>query len=234
SDLLLIPSRDAEENLRREGIPEERIAFVGNVMIDSLRFALVQPTDVLARLALTPKRYAVATLHRPANVDSRETLAATLDALEAIGSRVPVVFPVHPRTSARAESLGLAERLRTLPGLKAIAPVGYNDFVTLMASSALAATDAGGIRAETTALGVPCLTLREGTERPITVSEGTNTIVGLDVRRISAEVESILAGKGKSGRVPEGWDGRAGERMADAIERFLAGTPPPKTSGPRA
>ncbi len=234
SDLMLIPSMDARTNLEREGIDPERIVFVGNVMIDSLRYALQKPTRVLGELELEPRRYAVVTLHRPANVDDREALATTLDALEAIGARLPVVFPVHPRTTARAEALGLAGRMRTVPGLRIIEPVGYNDFVTLMGSAALVATDSGGIQEETTALGVPCLTLREGTERPITVEQGTNTIVGLDPARLSAEVEAILAGRGKTGQVPAGWDGKAGERIADAIEAFLRGTPPPKKAGARA
>jgi UDP-N-acetylglucosamine 2-epimerase (non-hydrolysing) len=234
SDLLLIPSLDALPNLQREGIARERIAFVGNVMIDSLRYALRQPTAILGEHSLAPKRYAVATLHRPANVDDREALDATLEALAAIGERLPVVFPVHPRTTARAEALGLAQKMRAITGLKAVAPVGYNDFVTLMASAALVATDSGGIQEETTALGVPCLTLREGTERPITVEEGTNTIVGLDPARIGAEVDAILAGRGKMGRVPEGWDGKAGERITDALQAFIAGTPAPKRAGPRA
>lgn len=234
SDLLLIPSMDALPNLQREGIARERIAFVGNVMIDSLRYALRQPTAILGEHSLAPKRYAVATLHRPANVDDREALDATLEALAAIGERLPVVFPVHPRTTARAEALGLAQKMRAIPGLETVAPVGYNDFVTLMASAALVATDSGGIQEETTALGVPCLTLREGTERPITVEEGTNTIVGLDPARIGAEVDAILAGRGKAGRVPEGWDGKAGERIADALQAFITGTPAPKRAGPRA
>jgi UDP-N-acetylglucosamine 2-epimerase (non-hydrolysing) len=234
SDLLLIPSMDARTNLEREGIDPERIVFVGNVMIDSLQYALQRPTKVLAELGLAPRRYAVVTLHRPANVDDREALAATLDALEAIGARLPVVFPVHPRTTARAEALGLAGRMRTVPGLRAIEPVGYNDFVTLMGNAALVATDSGGIQEETTALGIPCLTLREGTERPITVEQGTNTIVGLDPARLAAEVDAILAGRGKTGRIPAGWDGKTGERIAEALEAFLQGTPPPKKAGARA
>jgi UDP-N-acetylglucosamine 2-epimerase (non-hydrolysing) len=234
SDLLLVPSHDVLPNLLGEGIPRERIVFVGNVMIDSLRYALEHPTDVLARMDLSPQGYAVATLHRPANVDNADTLTATLDALEAIAARLPVIFPVHPRTTARAEALGLSRRLRETPGLRAIEPLGYSDFVTLVGRAKLVATDSGGIQEETTALGIPCLTMREGTERPITVTEGTNTIVGLDAAKIAREVDAIMAGRGKRGRVPEGWDGRAGERVADALEQFLAGTPPPKTAGPRA
>jgi UDP-N-acetylglucosamine 2-epimerase (non-hydrolysing) len=234
SDLLLIPSPDAERHLLAEGIPRERIRFVGNVMIDSLQWARRQRTDALERFGVRPERYALATLHRPANVDTRESLESTLTALEAISSRIPVLFPVHPRTVARAASLGLADRLQGIPGLKTCEPVGYNDFVTLMSSARVVATDSGGIQEETTALGIPCLTLREGTERPVTVDEGTNIIVGLDAGRIAAEVEAILAGKGKRGRVPQGWDGRAAERIADALQALVTGDPPPKTAGPRS
>jgi UDP-N-acetylglucosamine 2-epimerase (non-hydrolysing) len=234
SDLLLTPSRDAEPNLRAEGIAAERVVFVGNVMIDSLHEALRRKTDAVARFGLSPGGYALATLHRPANVDSAEALGATLDALATVAARLPLLFPVHPRTTARAEAMGLLPRLRETPGLRPTLPLGYDDFVTLMASAKLCATDSGGIQEETTALGVPCLTMRGGTERPITVTEGTNTVVGLDAARIAREVDAILAGRGKQGRVPEGWDGKTGERIADALERFLAGTPPPRTAGPRA
>jgi UDP-N-acetylglucosamine 2-epimerase (non-hydrolysing) len=234
ADLLLIPSMDARPNLLREGIPEERIVFVGNVMIDSLRYAVERPTDVLSRLDLRSREYALATLHRPANVDHTDSLTATLDALEAIAARMPVVFPVHPRTANRAKDLGLSDRLEKTPNLMVHTPFGYRDFVTLMAQARLVATDSGGMQEETTALSVPCLTMRSGTERPITVTEGTNVIVGLDRAKIADEVERILSGSAKQGRVPEGWDGTAGERTAVAIKRFLQGIPPPKTAGLRA
>jgi UDP-N-acetylglucosamine 2-epimerase (non-hydrolysing) len=234
SDLLLTPSADAAPNLRAEGIADERIVFVGNVMIDSLHYACNRPTDALARFGLDAGRYALATLHRPANVDAREPMERMLDALSAIATRIPLLFPVHPRTVARAASLGLEERMRAIAGLRIVDPIGYDDFVTLMARAKLVATDSGGIQEETTALGVPCLTMREGTERPITVSEGTNTVVALDAARIAREVDAILGGRGKTGRVPEGWDGHAGERIADAVLALLGGTPPPKTAGPRA
>ncbi len=234
SDLLLIPSHDAEPNLRAEGIAAERIRFVGNVMIDSLYYAKKRSTDALARYRVEPGKYALATLHRPANVDSPEALARTLDALDAITKRVPVLFPVHPRTVERAKGAGLAARLNGTPNLRTTEPLGYDDFVTLMSSAMLVATDSGGIQEETTALGVPCLTMRGGTERPITVTEGTNTVVALDVAKIAAAVEEIVAGRGKKGRVPAGWDGKTGERIADAIDAFVAGDPPARTVGPRA
>lgn len=234
SDLLLTSTLDAERNLVAEGIARERICFVGNVMIDSLHWAKEHRTDALERFALAPGEYALATLHRPANVDTRESFGATLAALEAIAAHLPVLFPVHPRTLARASALGLAHRLHGVRGLKTCDPIGYNDFATLMSSARLVATDSGGIQEETTALGVPCLTLREGTERPVTVDEGTNTIVGLDAEKITREVEAILAGRGKRGRVPEGWDGRAAGRVVDSLERLLGGDPPPLTAGARA
>jgi UDP-N-acetylglucosamine 2-epimerase (non-hydrolysing) len=234
SDVMLTPSHDAAPNLLAEGIPQERIVFVGNVMVDSLRYALQRPTDALRRFGLEPNAYALATLHRPANVDSVETLTATLDALDAVAARLPVLFPVHPRTTARAATLGLEARLTGTKNLRTVAPLGYDDFVTLMGKAKLVATDSGGIQEETTALGIPCLTMRGGTERPITVTEGTNEVVGLDVAKVRAAVDAILAGRGKQGRVPDGWDGKAGERVADAIDAFLAGNPPPRTAGPRA
>ncbi len=234
ADLLLIPSRDAAPNLLAEGIAPERIVFVGNVMIDSLRQTISRPTNALADFDLTDKPFAMATLHRPANVDHAETLAKTLDALETIAQRIFVLFPVHPRTIARAEALGLSARLRSIPSLRLTEPLGHADFVTLLNRVAFVATDSGGVQEETTALGIPCLTMRQGTERPITVTEGTNTIVGLDVEKIAQEVDAILAGKGKRGRIPEGWDGQTGERIADALVALLAGTPPLKTAGPRS
>lgn len=234
SDLLLTPSPDAERNLLAEGIPRERIKFVGNVMIDSLHWARRMRTDALERFGLRPQRYALATLHRPANVDAVESLEATLVALGMIAERIPVLFPVHPRTLARASALGLSGRLQGVSGLKTCDPVGYNDFVTLMTSARLVATDSGGIQEETTALGIPCLTLREGTERPITVTEGTNTIVGLDPVKIARETDAILAGNGKTGRTPDGWDGRTAERIASALVALAGGDPPPRTAAPKA
>lgn len=234
ADLLFIPSRDAAANLVAEGVARERIAFAGNVMIDSLYEALSRRTDVLSQLGVRPRGYAVATLHRPANVDTTEALLATLTALEVVAARVPVIFPVHPRTVARVEALGFTPRVRAIAGLTPITPVGYDDFVTLMSDARVVVTDSGGIQEETTVLGVPCLTLRTSTERPITVTEGTNVVVGMDPASIAREVDAILAGRAKRGRIPEGWDGRAGERIAEAVLSFLAGVPAPKRVESRA
>jgi UDP-N-acetylglucosamine 2-epimerase (non-hydrolysing) len=235
SDLLLTPSPDARENLLAEGIAAERIIFVGNVMIDSLHYAVARPTDVLARLQLGPQEYAVATIHRPSSVDAHAALRATLDALAAVAARIPLVFPVHPRTLARLGEFGLASHARALTGLRLIEPLGYHDFVALFSRARLVVTDSGGIQEETTALGIPCLTMRDSTERPITVTEGTNIVVGTDRDRVARAVDEVLAGKGKTGRVPEGWDGHAAPRIVDALERFCAGTPRPlafRTGGP--
>jgi UDP-N-acetylglucosamine 2-epimerase (non-hydrolysing) len=232
SDLLLTPSVDADVNLLAEGIPRERVRFVGNVMIDSLHWARRQRTEALERFALRPGRYALATLHRPVNVDSPEAFNTMISALETIASRVPVLFPVHPRTLSRAASLGLAERLHGIPGLTTCDPVGYNDFVTLMSDAQFVATDSGGVQEETTALGIPCLTLRSSTERPITVDQGTNVVVGMDPERIATEVDTITSGRAKHGTLPEGWDGHASERVADALLAMLEGKGPPPKAAP--
>ncbi|HRI68183.1 MAG TPA: UDP-N-acetylglucosamine 2-epimerase (non-hydrolyzing) [Polyangium sp.] len=228
ADLLLVPSLDARKNLLAEGISEERIVFVGNVMIDSLHDSLTRPTDALQRFDLVGQQFALVTMHRPVNVDSGPGLAKICDALEVISRRLPVVFPIHPRTIERIEAYGLSDRIRALSQVRLIPPLGPNDFVTLLARATLVATDSGGVQEETTALGIPCLTMRENTERPITVTEGTNTLVGLDLDRIEHEMDVILSGQGKRGRVPEGWDGQTGERIASAIYALLDGTPPAK------
>jgi len=217
ADLLLTPSHDAEPNLVAEGIPRERIRFVGNVMIDSLHHVRATPTDALARFDVRPNEFALATLHRPVNVDTKNALTRTLNALAPVVARMPVLFPVHPRTVARAQSFGLLERVQGTKNLRAVNPIGYRDFVTLMSNAKVVLTDSGGIQEETTALGVPCLTMRESTERPITVTEGTNVIVNLDPKKIDSEMSCIMAGDARRGRVPEGWDGRAAVRIVDAL-----------------
>ena len=180
ADLLLTPSPDGDENLRKEGVAEERIKRVGNIMIDSLfnNLERSKSSTIHTDLGVEKGTYGVLTLHRPSNVDEKDAFVRILTALEQIGERIPLVFPLHPRTRIRAEEFGLTERLESIPNIVLTGPAGYLDFVALMAESKLVLTDSGGLQEETTALGIPCLTLRENTERPITVTEGTNTIVG--------------------------------------------------------
>lgn len=226
SDLLLTTSPEAAGNLRAEGIDERRVRFVGNVMIDTL---LASPrTDAVSRFGLQPRGYFFATLHRPSNVDSRDALADVISCLAAAAQRAPVVFPVHPRTYAHLVEYDLLERLARTVCITS--PLGYGDCVTLMASALAVMTDSGGVQEETTVLGVPCLTLRDETERPITVAIGTNTVVGRDHDRLGAELDRIARGEGKRGSIPGGWDGHAAERAVDAIELLLRGEPPPLVS----
>ncbi|MCA1828673.1 MAG: UDP-N-acetylglucosamine 2-epimerase (non-hydrolyzing) [Myxococcales bacterium] len=215
SDLLFTPSRDGDENLVREGIEKGRIHFVGNVMIDSLRAALprARQSRIHERLELSKGGYALATLHRPANVDDPAALERLLSALSEVGQEIPVVFPIHPRTRSRLPE-GFNAR-----GVKLVEPLGYLDFLALTADARLVMTDSGGIQEETTALGVPCLTLRENTERPITVEVGTNQLVGTDPARVIPAAREVLAGRGKKGRIPELWDGHAAERVAEVLVR---------------
>jgi UDP-N-acetylglucosamine 2-epimerase (non-hydrolysing) len=221
ADLLLTPTRDAGDNLLREGVATEKIRFVGNVMIDSLYRNLerAQESQALERLSLKSKQYCVMTLHRPSNVDDGAALAGIIDALEVIGERLPIVFPVHPRTRDRLEQFGLSNRLRARTSLMLIEPVGYLDFLRLYSNSRLVLTDSGGIQEETTVLGIPCLTLRQNTERPITVTEGTNRIVGNDPEVIKREALAALEQPARAARVPELWDGHAAVRIVDAIEQ---------------
>ncbi len=227
SDLLLTPSPDAGENLRAEGIAEERIRFVGNVMIDSLFAQLkrAESSGVRVDLGIENQPYSVLTLHRPSNVDERAALARILDAIEQISRRLPIVFPVHPRTRERINDFDFAERIRQNENLRLIEPLGYLDFLRLYSGAALVLTDSGGLQEETTALGIPCLTLRENTERPITVSMGTNRIVGTDTEKIVQTahdtLNSLRMDNGNQtthvAAIPTLWDGRAAPRILDAI-----------------
>lgn len=220
ADLLLTPSRDANENLLREGVAPQKISFVGNVMIDTLYRNLdnARRSRVLERLDLQPNHYCAMTLHRPSNVDDEKTLAGIINALEAIGERLPIVFPVHPRTRERLEQFNLSERIGKMKSLLMIEPLGYLDFLQLYSNSRLVLTDSGGIQEETTVLGIPCLTLRPNTERPITVLEGTNSLVGNTPEVITREAFAALDRPAGAARVPELWDGHAAPRIVDAIE----------------
>ncbi|NMG75986.1 non-hydrolyzing UDP-N-acetylglucosamine 2-epimerase [Aromatoleum diolicum] len=227
SDILYTTERSAHANLAREGIPAERAVFVGNVMIDSLLANLPKappPVELLAAAGYGPERiaggYGVVTLHRPSNVDHPQTLGPIIDALRDISVRLPLVFALHPRTRNNLDCFGMQDRL-DLPGFIILPPQGYLEMLGLMASASMVLTDSGGIQEETTALGVPCLTIRENTERPITVEQGTNTLVGVDPDALRAAAEAVLAGGGKRGRIPEYWDGRAAERIAAHLGSWL-------------
>jgi UDP-N-acetylglucosamine 2-epimerase (non-hydrolysing) len=210
ADLLFTPSEDGDENLRREGIPAEKIFRVGNVMIDSLVRLLPSAQEV--KVEGLPERYALVTLHRPANVDDSVTLKQVLESLLEVNRDLAVVFPAHPRTRQRIADFGLnAGQLRVLD------PLPYVDFLGLQSRATVVITDSGGIQEESTYLGVPCLTLRENTERPITVLMGTNVLVGRDPEKLRRELSRVLAGKAKKGAVPPLWDGHAGERIADIV-----------------
>jgi UDP-N-acetylglucosamine 2-epimerase (non-hydrolysing) len=221
ADLLLTPSRDADENLRKEGVAEEKICFVGNVMIDTLfkHLERAQSSTVLERFGLKKGAFCAMTLHRPSNVDDRRAFIGILDALDAIGQRLPIIFPVHPRTRARIAEFGFEEIIARQPNLILTEPMSYLDFLQLYSNSRLVLTDSGGIQEETTALGIPCLTLRHNTERPVTVTQGTNRVVGNDPEAIKREAFLALDSKSAPARAPELWDGQAARRIVDAIER---------------
>lgn len=216
SALCLTPSRDAHEHLHREGIEEDRIRFVGNVMIDSLLYRKGQlGTDAHPAPELDAGSYVVVTSHRPSNVDHEEQLSEILAALVDIAERVPVLFPIHPRTAKSMERFGLAA-----PGVRMLPPLGYDSMLALQASAGLMITDSGGIQEETTVLGVPCLTIRENSERPITISEGTNRLVPERTRAAIVSAFDETWGSEVEACRPEGWDGRAAERIADTYEGF--------------
>ncbi len=219
SDLLFTPSRDAHPNLIAEGIPEERIRFVGNVMIDTLLNQLPKAgsIDMPGRLGLKRSEYAAVTLHRPSNVDTVESLTRVLEALGAIAWEIPVVLPIHPRTKKNIEAFGLDV---LLDPLMIIEPVGYSEMISLMEGAATVLTDSGGIQEETTVLGIPCVTMREQTERPITITEGTNRMAPWPITTdglVAAWREALTSREESEGRRPEGWDGAASERIVDAL-----------------
>ncbi|MGI9025973.1 MAG: non-hydrolyzing UDP-N-acetylglucosamine 2-epimerase [Burkholderiaceae bacterium] len=230
ADLLYITERSALADLNAEGIAGERIVFVGNVMIDTLlanRAAAVSARETLRDLPVAEaafdnhEGYGVVTLHRPSNVDDRDTFARLVGALNEVAARLPLVLALHPRTQARIAEFGFADRFDPRR-LAILPPQGYLEMLGLMADATMVLTDSGGLQEETTALGVPCLTLRENTERPITISEGTNTLCGTDARCIVDTAFEILDGGGKRGRVPELWDGHAAERIASHLVSWFA------------
>jgi UDP-N-acetylglucosamine 2-epimerase (non-hydrolysing) len=233
ADVLYTTERSAADNLLREGIDAGRVVFVGNVMIDSLlrhRARAVAPARTLeqegADAALVGGAFGVVTLHRPSNVDDPAALGEALAILRDAAAQLPLVWPVHPRARANIERFGLA-RLLANARIALLPPQGYLEMLGLMANARVVLTDSGGIQEETTALGVPCVTLRENTERPITVEQGTNSVVGRSRSRVLACLDEIIAGRGKRGRVPELWDGHAAERLAAHLAGWLAQRRPP-------
>ncbi len=249
SEYLFTPSPDGDENLLKEGIPSQKIFLVGDIMVDSLLFNLekAKETDILKRLNLQPAQqptsnnlqssidnrqsvrpYALLTLHRPSNVDNEESLSRILGALTKVSSRIPILFSAHPRTRKQIEAFGLQHHFIDLTNNKLpitnnslylADPFGYLDFLNLMAHAKIVLTDSGGIQEETTVLNIPCITLRDTTERPITLSEGTNVLVKDDPKRIVEEVEKILTGQGREGNFPSTWDGHTAERIVKILAK---------------
>jgi UDP-N-acetylglucosamine 2-epimerase (non-hydrolysing) len=240
SDMLFVTEESGVENLLHEGIPAEKIHFVGNTMIDSLLFFKdkANQSQILEKLGLreangtngsgrSAKRFALLTLHRPSNVDDRETFLNILEGIKELAATCPIVFSAHPRTRKRIEEFGLQQYFQLEPGstadtgIRLLEPLGYLDFVCLMQNAAMVVTDSGGIQEETTCLGVPCITVRENTERPVTITCGTNTLAGTKKEKIR-EVVRQQRQRPASGRVPEKWDGKAGARIVEAIAAEVA------------
>lgn len=219
ADLLFVTEPSGVENLQHEGVSEKRIHFVGNVMIDTLlRFRdRAESSKILDSLSLTVKSYALVTLHRPSNVDDRQVLDGILNALEQISKDQPVIFPIHPRSRKNLERMGFEDRVLNMSDLKLIEPLGYLDFLKLMAHAAIVLTDSGGIQEETTILNVPCLTLRENTERPVTISDGTNRLVGVAAGSILQAYKAMMDNPPSVQRPPALWDGKAAERIASIL-----------------
>jgi len=220
SDYLLTPSIDGDENLLQEGVPKEKIFFVGNIMIDSLvqYQEKAKQSKILSKLKVDSD-YALITLHRPSNVDSENGLLTILNAFEEISKSIKLVFPIHPRTRKQITVFGLEEKVQNMPNLLLTEPVGYYDFLKLQMEAKFILTDSGGIQEESTYFGVPCLTLRPNTERPITITEGTNKMVKLETSNIIEEAMNILNGNTKKGKIPKYWDGKTAERIVQIFRK---------------
>lgn len=216
SDILLTPSEDADENLKKEGIAPDKIFFVGNIMIDSLvkHRAKAQKSQIKHKFGLSDyEKYVLITLHRPSNVDDKEGLSVLLDAFKVIGDKIKMIFPMHPRTMKNITALGLKPQINYIENLINTPPIGYLDFLKLQMDAALILTDSGGIQEESTYFGVPCLTLRENTERPVTINQGTNQLVTLNSKSIVEATLDVLHGNIKQGAIPKYWDGMTAERV---------------------
>ncbi len=219
SDMLLVSEPEGLENLQREGHDNGHVHLVGNVMIDTLmhQLSVARKLNVLDRLGLAAGQYGVVTLHRPSNVDQLSTLGALIEVLVEISSRLKLVFPIHPRTKGRLEAFHLMGKLQAAQGIVLQPPMGYLEFLALTSQAKVIVTDSGGLQEESTALGIPCLTMRENTERPITVEVGTSTLIGSDAAKLREYLGQVLGGTYKQGTCPALWDGRAAERIAEVV-----------------
>ncbi len=224
SDLLFVSEPSGMHNLVAEGKPDERMFFVGNIMIDSLvnHIQKANESDILEKVGLEPQKYTLITLHRPSNVDGKENLQKALRIFKQITLVSTVVFPVHPRTRKRFEDFGLMDEINANKKIMLLDPQGYIEFLKLMKDAALVLTDSGGIQEETTVLGVPCLTMRENTERPVTITVGTNQLVGTEESEVKAKAMEVLSGTTKTGKIPEKWDGKTAERIVECFDNVFA------------
>ncbi len=222
SDYLFTTEKSGNENLLKEGKNSGQIYFAGNVMIDSLEFVKnrIHESVVVRDLKVEPHNYALITLHRPSNVDNKESLGKIIRILGSVQKRLPVVFPIHPRSRKMIENFGYMDAVQSMPRLTLTDPIGYVDFLSLMSQAKIVISDSGGLQEESTYLGVPCLTMRENTERPVTMEVGTNTLVGLNEDAIDRYADQVLNGTYKKGAIPELWDGRAAERIVEIISKL--------------
>jgi len=225
SDYLFVTEQSGLDNLRNEGISDQKVFFTGNVMIDSLVYFLekAKNSEILSNLNINSDSYALVTLHRPSNVDVKENFENLLNAFAEIENDLKIIFPIHPRSRKMLASFGLENKISALRNLVLLDPIGYLDFMKLMHSAKLVLTDSGGIQEETTYLGIPCITLRENTERPVTMDVGTNILVGSDTEMVISEAKKVINGQSKKGQVPELWDGKAAERIVSIIVKETKG-----------
>ena len=220
-DMLLCSEPSGAENLKKEGHPDQNIHLVGNVMIDTLlrQVEIAKQSEILQQLEFEPGTYCVVTLHRPSNVDHKDVLLGLVNVLVEISAQLPIVFPIHPRTAARLEEFGLRQLLEDAENVHCQGPLGYNDFLCLTSQSKVIVTDSGGLQEESTALGIPCLTMRSNTERPITVTEGTSTLIGSCSKTLKEQLHNVIDGNYKAGKCPKLWDGKAAERIAEILAK---------------
>jgi UDP-N-acetylglucosamine 2-epimerase (non-hydrolysing) len=223
ADILLTPSQDADDNLIKEGIPKSKIFFVGNIMIDTLLqfLPLAEKSQILDDLKINKKDFILVTLHRPSNVDQQENLTKIINTFEQIQKEIKIIFPIHPRTRNKLNEFGFNEKVKSFKNLILTDPIGYLDFQKLMINAKLVITDSGGIQEETTALKIPCITVRENTERPITVIEGSNEIVGLDMDKLLNLTNKALKNQWKESKIPVFWDGKTSQRVLKVLYNFF-------------